>query len=137
MLQLRVRLRSFIASMLATAQLACLTPRQAADPKDYITTAGLGHVRVTQTDGTVLEVYSPRILMDTLLTGWTEKGTKFVGIPLSQLQSVTTREPSTVRTTLLLGVAASAAVIAIIVFAGSNVSVVDTVEEDFTHQPRP
>ena len=132
----RIRLRSFFAGALAAAQLACLAPRHEIDPKSYAAGGGGGHVRVIKTDGTVLELYSPKILMDTMFTGWTENGTKFVGVPLSQVKSITGREGSPVRSALLVGTVVTAVIVAIIVTKGQAPAAPDT-SQDFTRQPRP
>lgn len=99
----RSRTLRAVATVLCGAQLACMTPmRPVSNPHDYLKGQPDKAV-ITRTDGTTVVMLTPRVVMDTLLAGWATDGATFIGMPLSEVQAVSAREPSTSRTLLLFG----------------------------------
>ena len=113
--------KAAMAALLALAHLACLGPRREyAHASDYIKGATPSRVTVNLKDGTKVELTGAEVVLDSLLTGWTNEGTEFVGYPLTDVQSVSARERSLARTAVLLAGFVTAAAIAIVVLAGSE-----------------
>ncbi len=122
-------LRCAVAATLALLQGACVTSRHLAthEHADYIR-AEPSKIWVTRQDGVRIEVNTPKLVMDTLLTGWASDGATFIGMPLSEVKTVTVRQPAPRRTIgLFLGLAV-AAVVGILL--GGHTRDTQTIEED-------
>lgn len=115
------RSRAAIAALLVVAQVACLGPvRQYRPAGDYVRNAAPSLVLVTLTDGTTYELSGPQVVLDSLLGGWTQDGTRYIDFPLTQVESVAARERSAGRTALLVGTVAVAIIAAVAMSTGTG-----------------
>ena len=110
-----------IAALLAAAQLACLGPRREyASAAGYVQGAAPPRVTVNLNDGRSVEITGAQVVLDSLLTGWTNEGTEFVGFPLTDVRSVSTRERSPGRTAALMTAIITTVVVAVVAFNGTG-----------------
>jgi hypothetical protein len=77
----------------------------------YIQETTPSRVWVTLEDGAMHELTGPQVVLDSLVTGWTKRGTEFVAFPLTQVRQISSREHSPGRTALFLGTVATGAVV--------------------------
>ena len=123
-----VHLRLAIVLVLATAQISCMTPRRPiSEPAKYLT-GGPRKIWVTRTDGKTLIIYAPQMVIDTLLTGWAEDGHTSIGLPMSQVKTVSARHESVSRTILLFGSLVVVGLVAIL--RGGHKTDTQIIEED-------
>ena len=101
------RARSAVALLLIATQLACYGPMRQYNPRKDFPERNPDHVRITFTDGRTTDISSPRVLGDTLLTGWDYSVQHSVQFPLDSIKTVVGHERSAARSSLLgLGIVA-------------------------------
>jgi hypothetical protein len=97
-------MRRVIATLLIASQWACLGPtRHYTDPGDALYAESSANVTVNLRNGTSVQLTGAQVVLDSLITGWTNEGRDFVGYPLTDVQSVSARERSASRTAILVG----------------------------------
>lgn len=122
--------RTATASVLLAAQVACYGPTRNYDVRRDFATAENRVLRVTLTDGSVVRLSAPRVVLDSLLTGWSVESNKPVAYPLTSVEKVTGRDRSPGRTALLgIGLVAGLTV-AILTIGGGGGGAAPMVDED-------
>jgi ferric-dicitrate binding protein FerR (iron transport regulator) len=122
--------RSAIATVLLVAQAACYGATRQYDVRRDLATAENRVVHVTLTDGSTVRLSAPRVVLDSLLTGWSLEHNQAVGYPLTSVAKVTGRERSQGRTALLAGGLVVGLAVAIFAFGGGGGSSAPMVDED-------
>ena len=122
--------RSAIAAVLLAAQVACYGATRHYDVRRDLSTAENRVVHVTLTDGSTARLSAPRVVLDSLLTGWSVEENKAVGYPLTSVAKVTGRERSSGRTALLAGGLVGGLLVAILTIGGGGGSTAPMVDED-------
>ena len=114
-LTLRGELKSWIAAALILSTAACTTIGQ-VPPRDFVISHRPMQVWITETDSSVVSLFRPRVLGDTL-TGFVNG--KFQMIPLTRVQLMNARRSAPGRTTLLVAGAIAGVVLAGWLISGS------------------
>lgn len=122
--------RGAMAAALMALQAACYGPTRQYDPRTEFTAAENHTVKVTLKNGAVVRLATPRVVLDSLLTGWNVADGKVVGLPLSDVATVTGRERSAGRSVALAGALVGALVAVILVTGGGGSGASTLVDED-------
>ena len=84
-------------------------------PRELLRDPGIEAVRVTRADKSKVEIYDPVLQGDSIIGHPTERAIARVVMPLSQVQTIATREKSLGRTLLIgLGIAGAVALYALL-----------------------
>ena len=98
------QLRWIGGALFVVSVAACTSVGTVGYPAEYIATKAPGHVWITNTDKTVMELYNPQIKGDSgdTLVGFSKTG-EYTEMPVANVQLMRTKMASPMRTALLAG----------------------------------
>ena len=104
--------RAALATWLTVISTGCMAWRlESVPPRELLKTPGIEAVRVTRADKSKVEIYDPVLQGDSIIGHPTDRAIARLAMPLSQVETISTRHQSIGRTLLItLGVAGAIAV---------------------------
>jgi hypothetical protein len=104
--------RMALAGLVALSASGCMGWKvQQVAPRDLLQDRSIDAVRVSRADKSKVEIYNPRIEGDSIIGNPTERAIARLVMPISQVETISTRHKS-IGKTLLVGLAAIGAVAA-------------------------
>jgi hypothetical protein len=119
MLMQKTQRRNAGIALFVVALAACTTTTTIGYPAEYVSMKGPGHVSVTESDKSVVEIFNPQIRGDTLV-GFLGKTGSYVELPLSDVTLMRAHEVSLGRTMILAGVTTIGAAVLLTQVTGTN-----------------
>ena len=91
-----------VVALVALSSVGCLGWRTTAvSPRELLATKGVSAVRVTRADKSKVEIYNPMLAGDSIIGHPTQRAIARLVFPLSQVQTIATRQTSIGRTLLI------------------------------------